>query len=134
MIINITPETTIAAFQKQFHELFPHLKVGFFVDKNRDKKLTADELQRDERKTLGSISETKASGSLEISGSMTVEELEFGMLRDLGLHVQVFRRSGTNWLATSNTDEWTLNEQEIRGKEMSEPVEAEGPEDYQEHE
>jgi len=134
MEIHINSNTRIAELQSAFRTEFPHLKLGFFEDRNHDKKLTADELLKDERTTLSSIKGALSNGSLLIEGNMTVEELEFGFLRQFNLHVQVFRKSGGNWLATSSTDEWTLNEQELRGREMSSPVEAEEPEDYQEQE
>lgn len=134
MEILIQSSTSIAELQREFTREFPHLKLGFFEDRNHDKKLSADELLKDERTTIASIKGALPNGSLSIDGNMTVEELEFGFLKSFNLNVQVFRKSGTSWLATSSTDEWTLNEQELRGMEMSSPVEADEPEDYQEHE
>jgi hypothetical protein len=46
---------------------------------------------------------------------MTVAELERLFVENFGLNAQVFRRSGTLWLQTSATDNWTLAEQNRKG-------------------
>jgi len=52
-----------------------------------------------------------------------------------GLAAQVFRKSGRVWLETIRTDNWTLNDQNKHGRELSEePIkDEEAGEDYDLH-
>jgi hypothetical protein len=50
---------------------------------------------------------------------MTVQELERVFQEELGLFIQVFRRSGKVWLETTATDNWTLFKQNEEGQELS---------------
>jgi hypothetical protein len=63
---------------------------------------------------------------------MKVSELEELFEEVFGLSVQVFRKSGESWLQTTTTDSWTLNQQNLKGKEMSSPVESDEQQDYHE--
>jgi hypothetical protein len=51
---------------------------------------------------------------------MTVQELERVFQDELGLYVQVFRKSGKVWLETTATDNWSLYKQNMEGQELSE--------------
>ncbi|MEI9910895.1 MAG: hypothetical protein WDO71_15215 [Bacteroidota bacterium] len=53
---------------------------------------------------------------------MTVGQLEDIFQKQFGLQVQVSRRSGTLWLETTMTDNWTLKQQNDHGRELSEPA------------
>ena len=46
-------------------------------------------------------------------------ELEKIFKDQFGLAVQVFRKSGNLWLETTMTDNWTLQQQNNHGKEIS---------------
>jgi hypothetical protein len=70
---------------------------------------------------------------LTITGDMKVYEAESLFMERFGLSVQVFRRSGTNWIQTTTTDNRTLNEQNEKAQALSEPfIDEQEPDDYQE--
>jgi len=70
-------------------------------------------------------------GDLEFDGTMKVNELEKLLKDEFSLAAQVFRKSGNIWLETTITDNWTLNQQNSHGKELSEErIVDNKPEDY----
>ena len=52
---------------------------------------------------------------------MTVGELEKLFRERFGANIQVSRKSGTLWLETTMTDNWTLKQQNEHGRELSSP-------------
>jgi len=50
---------------------------------------------------------------------MTVAELEKMITEKYGMNVQVVRRSGNIWLETTMTDDWTLQQQNDHGREIT---------------
>lgn len=113
----IDPSQPISGIRKAFQEIFPYLSLEFF-------RHTHAEQQGSKRKDLVPhdhlLSElTEKSGSLELNAEMTVSELERKFAHDFGISVQVFRRSGINWLETTVTDSWTLERQNREGMELS---------------
>ena len=69
-------------------------------------------------------------GVAEISGDMTVLELENLFMNRFGLAAQVFRKSGNIWLETIRTDNWTLKQQNNHGMEISEDEHFREENDY----
>jgi hypothetical protein len=133
MKLHIEKHMSLADVQLSFAEQFPFLKLGFFLDKNKDHAHTADEQIHNMKMSIGAIREKEVDGDLRIEGSMSTKEVEVAFRDRFGLEVQVFRKSGNTWLVTSNTDERTLNEQNASAKEMSQPAEMPDMPDYQEH-
>ena len=70
-------------------------------------------------KTLGECRVIHSKGTITITPQMTVANLEQNMNDVFGLSVQVFRKSGNAWLETSVTDNWTLEQQNNQGEELS---------------
>ncbi|MEX1189289.1 MAG: hypothetical protein WED33_08525, partial [Bacteroidia bacterium] len=134
MELQINKNTTLGELQDDFSSQFKYLKLGFFIDKNHDNRLTADEQIKNRHLTIGSIREVQVDGDLKINSVMTVADIERKFKEHFGLEVQIFRKSGLNWLITSQTDEWTLEEQNAKAIEMDKPVEAPEPGDYHDHE
>ena len=58
------------------------------------------------------------AGTININGLMKVAELESAFFVTFGLAVQVFRKSGKVWLQTTATDDWTLEEQNLKATEI----------------
>jgi hypothetical protein len=81
------------------------------------------------RTTDGQASPEKASGDvaagdwldqkLGLSDTMTVQELEEGIIALFGVSVQVFRRSGKFWIETRMTRAWTLKRQDDHGRALT---------------
>jgi hypothetical protein len=133
MKLKINKQSTIGEIQDSFNNQFEFLKLGFFVDRNNDGKLSADEEMKHRNIILGSFKEFKNEGEIEITDSTSVVDLENLFNERFGLDVQVFRKSSNLWLITTKTDNWTIDQQNKQAKEMSNPVAAPEPTDYQEH-
>ena len=104
MDIQITPETRISELKASFSKRFPHLKIEFFSGITR-------KIAGDEQLEVQALSGRKQPGALHITGLTTVFELEKLFNLRYGLNAEVFRKSGSDWLETTATDEWTLDEQ-----------------------
>lgn len=105
----INDHTTLGEIRKAFNNKFPYLKLVFFkrlpkqrVDFSR-KGLIANDLL-----TVGKISQVRNESIVRFSAQQKVRKLEHLFMTGFGLYVQVFRRSGSNWLETITTDEMTL--------------------------
>ena len=56
--------------------------------------------------------------SIDINADITVAELE-NQFADIGLIAEVFRKSGNVWIETSLTNNWSLQQQNTEGEEIS---------------
>jgi len=125
MKILIQKNTTLAELNDLFSEAFSGLRLGFFIDKNHDQILTANEEIKDLQITVNQISGTLFDGEIEIQGRMTVNDVVALFKNALDIEVQLFRQSGNNWLRTVQTDSWTLEQQQKVALESVRPVEDE---------
>ena len=136
MKIKISDKRKISAVQKEFSEIFPYLRLEFFTKPTRSKGFDKKSLIASENKTIGECRKIHTNSSISITPGMKVSKLEQTFMDKFGLYVQVFRKSGRVWLETTMTDDWTLNEQNREGEELSKysPQKEKPPraEDYQE--
>ncbi len=118
--IQFNPDSNIEDAKAVFSRYFPYLKWEFFavphiaMQGNPKKEMIKDNPKMEE------LTKIQEPISISFTGHTTVQELEQQMEDQLGLHIQVFRRSGNIWLETTVTDEWTLSFQNEQGKELSE--------------
>lgn len=117
MKINITSNKTIEEIQAEFNAEYPYLKIQFFKTghmafKGNDKKELIPV-----NTPIGLLKHH--NGTIEISDDMKVSDLEQLFKQQLGLNIQVFRKSGRSWLETTVTDNWTLRKQDDEGQELS---------------
>ena len=119
MYLRIAPNRLISDLQKDFNNAFPFLKIEFF--QNRNQQLPAFTFQQilphNRRIVEGQSAVT--DGDIEISSDMKVKDLEKIFKDQFSLAAQVFRRSGNLWLETTMTDDWTLEQQNEHGREIS---------------
>jgi len=136
MTISISDNKIIRAIQDEFSALFPYLKIEFFSKPHRVGGGTEKKYMKDSSASIGKSRGQHNSGDIQISGEMTVAEVEKLFATKYGLYVQVFRRSGKLWLETTATDSWTLKYQNEQGKELSSSTMGgrEEPLDYHEQE
>jgi hypothetical protein len=119
MQLRITPYSTIADIQKQFNSCFPYLKLQFTSQhissgsQHVKKTLLAGDT------LLSNLTHVPLPTEINIDGNMTVSALEHYFEECAGLHVQIFRSSGSLWLITTATDQWSLNKQNSEGEELS---------------
>lgn len=127
----INDQITIGNIQEVFRKQFPYLRLEFFVFKEGEKRIFSKKnLLTDSGKTIGSIRNTHKKGLISFNGKQKVSTLEKGFLEGFGLYVQVFRKSGNQWLETSTSDNTTLSEQNRLGLETTLSKGKEVPPDY----
>ncbi len=119
MHLRIAPNRLISDLQKDFNNEFPFLKLEFF--RNRNHQLPAFTFQQilpyNYRIAEGQTAIT--DGDIEVRPDMKVKDLEKIFKDQFSLAAQVFRRSGNLWLETTMTDNWTLQQQNEHGREIS---------------
>jgi hypothetical protein len=119
MHLQITPNRLISDIQKEFNKAFPFLKLEFFNKHSLSHSdYSVSQLVPHNRK-LGDTQLPITDGDIEIAEEMRVNELEKIFKDKFGLAVQIFRKSGNLWLETTMTDNWTLQQQNNHGKEIS---------------
>lgn len=119
MKIYISDTVTIKSIQADFNAKYPFLKLEFFSRPHTTGKGSEKKYMKTEDAILRDFRRVHSSGDLSISDKMTVTELETLFKEHYGLYVQVFRRSGKLWLETTATDNWTLENQNEQGRELS---------------
>lgn len=119
MKITINDKRKIFAIQESFSRAFPYLKLEFFAKPHTPGGASSKKIIKHHSKTIGDCRTIHKNGSISITGSMTVGDLEQRFLDLYGLGVQVFRKSGKVWLETTVTDSWTLDSQNQEGESLS---------------
>ncbi len=121
MTIAINSTSQVSDVQREFNGLFPFLKMELFKGKHGYREGSARQEKLPAYLYIGDLTK-RLPAAIEVSESMTVQELEQLFEVELGLHLQVFRKSGTLWLETTITDNWTLKQQNEHGMEISRSI------------
>ncbi len=133
MDITFEKSTHLKELQQSFNKRFNFLKLEFFkLKKGENQVYTANEVLSPQLR-IGEVSSSFGKESMHITGLMKVGELEKNFSDKLGIHVQVFRKSGKVWLITSSSDELTLDELNRDAKEKEQRL-AENNEETDYHE
>ena len=119
MILYISSYKTISDIQEDFNAAYPFLKIEFYQTAGKPGLAGRQKLNKTSSLATAGM---RAEGELEINDTMTVGQLEKTFRDKFGITVQVSRKSGTIWLETTMTDNWTLKQQNGHGKELSEPL------------
>lgn len=119
MKITINDHRKIFAIQEAFTHAFPFLRLEFFAKPHKPGGASAKKFIKHSAKTLGECRTIHNTGTITITGTTTVGELEQRFADIYGLGVQVFRKSGNVWLETTVTDSWTLERQNKEGESLS---------------
>jgi len=129
MKITIKQDKILADIQKDFHTVFPYLKIEFF-DKNHTLQQPENIVANTIDCTVAEVRNTNMEGDLTIEGAMTVAEVEKKFMEEFDLAVQIYRRSGDLWLKTTTTDDLTLKQQNTSGSLSVKKDSRKEPEDY----
>lgn len=103
---------TNKSVRDKFREAFKGLKIEFFVHPHGR---TEGSPKRDmvvEETALKQLNPAFEPCTLEITEDMSVAELEALFESKLNLHIQLFRKTGLNWIETTRTDHYTLGKQQ----------------------
>lgn len=117
MQLTINNDQTIEDINNDFMSEFPYLKIQFF------KHCHKENIGSPKKEMIPVTTKLKAinhiNGVMIVSEDQTVQEVEQFFKLHFNLNVQVFRKSGNNWLETTLTDSWTLKKQNQEGMELS---------------
>jgi hypothetical protein len=119
MKMHIHSNDTLEHVQQSFNAEFPYLKLEFFTRPHEKGKPTEKQFMVNVKRTIDSCNPDLKEATVSIPMAMTVQELEEVFQEELGLYIQVFRKSGKVWLETTATDTWTLHKQNEEGLELS---------------
>ena len=75
-------------------------------------------------KTVSELRHNTAKGTLRISSHMTIAKLKEEFKNNFDIDVRVLRKSGNSWLATTLTENWTLEQQNNLGEKLSDNLSA----------
>lgn len=117
MQIEILNTRSVADLQKDFSTVFPFLKLEILKpkhtrDTNSSPFYSADRLLENCRKT-------GREGFLIINKNASILTFQQCMLNDYGLNVEVFRKCGNSWIATTLSRSWSLERQNNEGLETT---------------
>jgi hypothetical protein len=110
MVLYLENDTPVKALQDKFNALYPFLQLHFIKTFREDGKPLKKIVKGLPEQRLSEITGTLVPGMVSIEGTCTVAEI-LDNFRSHGLAVQVYRKSGTLWVETSLTEDWTLERQ-----------------------
>jgi hypothetical protein len=123
MKLEIRNNRMISDLQKEFASAYPFLKLEFY--KKNGGRTRAESKQKLSRTLAMTSIGLLKEGEIEINDTMTVAQLENILSNKFGICAQVSRKSGTLWLETTISDNWTLKQQNDHGRELSEHLRRE---------
>lgn len=119
MKLEINSDRLIREVQTDFNKAFPFLKIEFFHRPAGGQQVSSTRKMIAATNKIQEAGKQSVDGAVELADEMTVSQLEKFFREQLGLSIQVFRKSGNVWLETTMTDNWTLRQQNEHGKEIS---------------
>ncbi len=103
---------TLKSIKDQFSAKYPHLKIEFFDIKHAVGEASPKELVYDEAFRIKDIRKEGAMIPVSIHGNLKTSTLEKIFEEELGIFIQVYKKSNNVWIQTTATDDWTLSQQE----------------------
>jgi hypothetical protein len=122
----ISPSKYIYELQHEFNHVFPFLRLEFF--RMHRIEAAAEAMQVVTKTSLLRAAGVRNCGYVVINAETTVAELTAALKENYGLIAQVVRQSGTVWLETTMTEDWTLIRQNEHGHELSSTLSLQSPE------
>ncbi len=108
--MKIQENDKVVDVQNRFHEVYPLLLLRFYNVEHDHFEGSPKKNEVDSESFLNVLNPSIKSGDISIDENISVDELETTFEEEFGLHVQVFRKSGGQWLQTSVTDKWPLKQ------------------------
>lgn len=119
MIIYISDEKTLRDINDKFREFFPYLRIDFFSGPHHWNEASPESKKLEGIMRVGDASKKHPHGPLEIKSWFRTGDLEQEFRVKFGLHAQVSRFHGGEWVQTVGTDKLTLGEQNQIGKKTA---------------
>lgn len=130
MEINVIEDDLIRNIQHNFSEQYPFLKLQFYRNPHQPGEASSRREQLSASLPIEEVTMFHTGGKIDIGQDKTVAEVEADFLHRLGLCVQIMRKAGNIWITTTDTDQWTLQQQNDKGRECSRPRTDEMPGDF----
>lgn len=103
---------TLKSIKSQFNAKYPHLKIEFFEKKHAEGEASPASLVYDDSNRIKDVRKEGAMTPISIHGNLKTNTLEKMFEEELGLFIQVYKKSNNTWIQTTATDNWTLSQQE----------------------
>jgi len=117
MTLHIHRKTKIRQVQKSFHEEYPYLKLEFYNRPHGWGEVSKNADRYDPSFRIFDVTRLKIQeGEVLARAWDKTGEVEESFEKNFGLHAQVYRRNGNEWIETAGSDELTLFEQNEIGK------------------
>lgn len=118
MTIKIDSGSLVSDIQRQFTARYPYLKIQFHKKYNYYKRAAREEPAAPNElfRNLGSLNKT---GIVDINNTRTIADVENEFKKEYGVNAEILRQSGTLWIETSLTDDWSLEKQNREGEQIS---------------
>jgi len=114
--LKIEERQSVSDFQKEFNALFPFLKIEFF-------KTAVGHAGGKSFKTTSLLAPNypigKNANTIKVDITTTVAQLKSMLLEKLGVICLIYRKSGSMWIETSLTEDWTLERQNHEAELMN---------------
>ena len=111
--LQLNSHQTVNEFKQKFSDLFPYLKIEFY-HKNSD--LLKQSIESNMK--IAELSSKEKDNNITFISSMSVDQVENILLTTYGLIVHIFRKSGSVWLKTTATKNWSLERQNQEGRTL----------------
>jgi hypothetical protein len=118
MKLLIEKESLAEDVKKIFTTCYPFLKIEFYKKQPAHTEVIQKKEVMPFNLPLIQFKNSNGKTVIDIGRNVTVEQLE-DQFASLGLLSEVFRKSGNVWIETSLTSNWTLQQQNMEGEEIS---------------
>lgn len=118
MKLFIDKESRAEDLKKIFTTYYPFLKIELYKKPFANNSIIAKKEPLPPMVRLNEFIHPSNEVVIDMSRNITVAELE-SQFNNIGLVAEVFRKSGNVWIASSLTDNWTLQQQNAEGEEIS---------------
>lgn len=120
MKILLYSNRTVEEIKEEFSAAYPYLKISFYTKKQEAEGALTEEV--DPSTELIEVSGVLKEGDIDINPTDTIKEVERKFEKQYGLPVHIFRKQNGAWMNTTITDDLTLQEQNLWGREASKPL------------
>jgi hypothetical protein len=107
-------ESTVEELKKMFTNYYPYLRLDLYKKPANKKDISTHK----EGWRLNKFTNLSGKTVIDINSDVTVAELE-NQFAAVGLLSEIFRKSGNVWVETSLTNNWSLQQQNAEGEEIS---------------
>ena len=118
MKLFIEKESTAEEIKKIFTTCYPYLKIELYQKPPDSNGMITKKELLPINFSMNRFLKKTGKGIINMDNDVTVEELE-NQFTNIGVNADIFRRSGNVWVKASLTINWTLQQQNMEGEEIS---------------